>query len=91
MDGAPRGRLDGGDDRARAGPQAVGVGERRVAVGADQEGAAQRGLRRLAQLVVVELRVKRDDDDVGAAGERRAVDDPQAGRLDAAMQRRATR
>ena len=72
---------------ARAGPQAVGVGERRVAVGADQEGAAQRGLRRLAQLVVVELRVERDDDDVGAAGERRAVDDPQAGRLDVAVQR----
>jgi hypothetical protein len=75
LDGAPGRRLDCGDDGARPGPQAVGRRERRIAVGADQERTAQRGLRRVAQLGVVELRVERDDDDVRAACERRAVDD----------------
>ena len=53
---APVGRLDRGEDRARAGPRAVGHRERPVAGDADQLGAAQHGLRRDPQLAVVERR-----------------------------------
>ena len=77
--GAARRRLDGGEQRARGRPRAVGHRERGVAGDADQLGAAQHGLGGGAQLAVVEVLVATDDDDIGAARELRVVDDPQPG------------
>ena len=70
-----------------AGHGAVLHRERAVARGADQLRAAQHRLGRDPQLVVVEVLVRADDHDVGAGGERRAVEDPQPGFGDVVDQR----
>src|SRR5918994_1906597 len=77
--GRLRGHLDRGQERAGGGalpvPHGGGAGPR----DADELGAAEHRLRRDAQLPVVEGVVRGDHHEVGARGELRVVDDPQAG------------
>ncbi len=83
-----RGRLDRRHDGAAARPRAVGHGEEGVAPRGHDGRAPHRGLRRLAQLGVVEAVVRADDHDLRARGERRVVHDPQPRLLHVAVQRR---